>query len=410
MKRFKQIAIFLICLILGTSFQGLQPAKASSGDYGVATFVSSLPSNSNKSTVVSLTKGAGFGWAREEYTYSSSIDFAPYDAAYSKIHGSGLKILGLLTYQEGVSHSDWKNYVKSVVGHFPGVSAWEIMNEADNYLSASDYTVYLKEANAIIKSKGNATVVLTGLTARKEVYPFWDGVKVAGGWDSFDVLGLHMFHDGVPTEDSFNNGTLSQEVQKVVNSINKNGGGKRIWVTELGYDSNNYGLTNQANWLVQSLGIVHGFSEVEKIFVFRLYDHGNGLGLVTSGFKQKESYGAVKNYLSGAAPAPAPAPTPKPTVSAAPVSVVSPTESATPTPTITKTPEISPSPSISPVLIVAPAPITSAPATVLTRALGILNKVKLMTWYLIGGGSILILTGLFAFLRFFLRPKVLKKP
>ncbi len=328
MKNISQLLVVFLGfnLVLSSLFVLPKSAQASSASFGVVGFVSSLPSNADKQTVVTSAKNAGFGWVREEYTYSDSMDFSPYDAAYSKIHGSGLKILGLLTYPgDGKSHADWKNYVSSVVGHFPGVSAWEIMNEVDNNLSPADYTVYLKEASTIIRAKGGATIVLSGVTARKEVYPFWDGVKDSGGWDAFDVVGLHMFHDGVPTEDSYNNGTLNQEVQKVVDSINKNGGGKKIWVTEIGYDADKYGLSNEANWLVQSLGIVHGFSEVDKIFVFRLYDHGNGLGLLTSNFKEKEAYQAVKNYLTGSvsspiAPpvvtAPAPVPAPEPSVEA----------------------------------------------------------------------------------------------
>jgi hypothetical protein len=129
-----------------------------------------------------------------------------------------------------------------------------------------------------------------------------------------------MFHDGSPFEDSYNNGTFRQEIQKVVNTINNNGGGKPIWITEMGYDSNNYGLSNQANWLVDSLKIAQSFSEVNKVFIFRAYDKGNGLGLLTSGFVEKESYNAVKNWLlNGTAPS-------------EPVAAVTTTE-ATPAPT-----------------------------------------------------------------------------
>ena len=316
MKNEKILKIAVRCLIalvvmLGINAVNLFRVHASSpNDYGVVGFVSSLSSSGDKNTVVAKTTNAGFGWVREEYTYADSIDFAPYDSAYSKIKNANLKILGLLTYPgSDKSHAQWKDYVKEVVGHFPGVSAWEIMNEADNYLSAADYAVFLKEANEIIKGKGSATVVCSGLTARKEVYPFWDGLKSAGAWDSFDVVGLHMFHDGTPYEDSYNNGTLSQEVQKVINTINDNGGGKSIWVTELGYDSDNYGSANQASWMVESLKIIKGFSEVGKVFVFRLYDHGNGLGLLNSSFGEKEVYGAVKNWLANGSVEVAPPPT-----------------------------------------------------------------------------------------------------
>lgn len=274
------------------TFVAKHARAANSSGYGAVTFISSLPSSSDKTTVASKIASAGMGWAREEYTYPV-VDYAPYDSAYSKLKAQGFQILGLLTYPGGISHDEWKNYVNKVVDHFPGVSAWEIMNEADNYLSPADYAIFLREAHEIIKGKGSATVVCSGLTARKEVYPFWTGLRDAGGWDYFDVIGLHMFHDGSPYEDSYNNGTFSQEIQKVINTV----GGKPIWITELGYDSNNYGATNQANWLVESLKIAQGYSQVYKVFIFRAYDHGNGLGLLTFSFSEKESYIAVKNWL-----------------------------------------------------------------------------------------------------------------
>lgn len=292
-------------------------SAAGRSDVGVVTFVSSLPKSSAKETATEKAQDAGFSWAREEYTYSGEMNWAPYDGAYSRLRGAGFRILGLLTYPEGGSHDAWKKYVDEVVDRYPGVAAWEIMNEADNYLSAGDYTPYLKEAYDIIKSKGSATVVMTGLTARWEVYPFWDGVAGAGGWGSFDAVGLHIFHDGPPGEDSYNNGILSQEVQQVVNSINKNGGGKGIWVTEFGFDSNAYGLENQTNWMIEGLNIVSGFGEVQKIFIYRLYDRDTAHGLVTSSFGEKPVYTAVKNWMTGssepvAAAVIEPAPTPAP--------------------------------------------------------------------------------------------------
>lgn len=351
-KKFKLSKLslaFLIALIFISPFfsglylsNNLAVAQAmSSKDFGVVGFISSRPASGDKQTAVTEAKNAGFGWEKEEYTYSDNMDFAPYDSAYSKIHGSGLKVLGLLTYPgDGKSHDAWKNYVNSVVGHFPGVSAWEIMNEADNYLSAADYAVYLKEANAIIKSKGSATVVCTGLGARKEVYPFWEGLKSAGAWDSFDVIGLHMYHDGTPYEDSYNNGTMPQEVQKVVNISD----GKGIWVTEFGYDPSKYGESDATKWLIEGLGIVRGFSEVQHIFIFRLYDNGDSFGLLTSGLKEKPVYTAVKNFLTGSAPAPAPAPvsTPAPVASSAPVNNPAPAQPAdsNPAPTAVPVPKI----------------------------------------------------------------------
>lgn len=124
-------------------------------------------------------------------------------------------------------------------------------------------------------------------------------MAAAGGWGYFDKVGLHIYHDDNPYEDSYNNGIFSSEVQQVVDSINKNGGGKGIWVTEFGYDSDKYGLDNQTNWTIESMKIMRGMAQVEKVFIYRLFDKGNGLGLVNSSFSPKPVYEPVKNFLSG---------------------------------------------------------------------------------------------------------------
>jgi hypothetical protein len=272
---------------------------ANKNDFGAVSYSSSLPSNTNKQIVVNEMTKLGVGWAREEYTYSGSIDFAPYDAAYSRLRAANLNILGLLTYQSGISHAQWRSYLNSMVGHFSSVNAWEVMNEADNYLSPADYVTYLQEAHDIIKAKNSGTtVILSGITARVESPNFWNGVSAAGGWGYFDVVGLHIFHNTDPYHDSYNNGTLAQEVQHAINSINSNGGGKKIWLTEFGWDSDRFGTDNQATWFSQGLPIVHNFSEVEKIFVFRMFDHGNGFGLLTSDFSEKPAFNAVKDTIS----------------------------------------------------------------------------------------------------------------
>lgn len=276
-----------------------EASAANSGDFGVASFVSSLPNNTHKQTIVSEMSKLGVGWGREEYSYSDDINFAPYDVAYSKLHAANKNILGLLTYSPGKTHAQWRNYVTSIVNHFPGVTAWEIMNEADNYLSPSDYVTFLKEAHTIIKAKNSSSkIILSGITSRVESPNFWNGVSQADGWGYFDAVGLHIYHDGDPSQDSYNNGSLGEEVQHAIDSINNNGGGKKIWVTEFGWDSGSFGEENQANWLSSGLETVHNFSEVEKIFIFRMYETNDGLGLLRSNFTEKPSFNAVKDAIS----------------------------------------------------------------------------------------------------------------
>ncbi len=294
---FLGIAIF--SFIYFPSAQMINP-----GDFGAVSFVASLPNDNDKLAIIAKIKKAGFGWVREEYTYTLPMNYVPFDNAYQKILEGNLKILGLLTYPgPDKSHEIWKEYVTETVGRYPEAAAWEIMNEADNYLSAADYTVYLKEASEIIRDKSPAAkIIATGITSRVGDNQFWDGIASAGGWGAFDGVGLHIYHEGDPYEDSNDNGTFYQEIQKAVASIRQNGADKTIWITEFGYDSNKYGEDDQADWLVESFSIMKTMPEVERAFVYRVYEHEDGLGLLDIDFKEKDAFSAVKTWFDQGAP------------------------------------------------------------------------------------------------------------
>ena len=276
-------------------------AASLSSEFGVNGAVSSLQGDSTKQSAVNKMASGGFGWTRDEFNYSDTIDFTPYDAAHNLANVSGIKTLGLLSYPgSGKTHDQWKSFVSSVVTHYgSGISAWEIMNEADVYLSASDYTVYLKEAYDIIKANNSgATIVLSGLTSRIEATDFWNGVAVAGGWGYFDNIGLHIYHNGSPEKVNFGGGDLVGEIDRVVGNINKNGGGKNIWITEIGYKSSVDGDENQSNWLARTLAMAKSVSKVSKLFIYRLYDNGDGYGLLNSDLIEKTAFGRVKDTIS----------------------------------------------------------------------------------------------------------------
>lgn len=282
---------------------GVKHTAASSlaSEFGVTGAVASLSSDASKSTATSKITEAGFGWVRQEYTYSGAIDFTPYDAALTKTKAAGLKTLVLLAYPgSDKTHDDWKSYVTSVATHLGSDgAAYEIMNEIDNALSASDYVTYLSEARTIIlAANSNATIVLSGLTSRQQATDFWDGVVAAGGWSMFDKIGLHVYHSGYPEKVNFGGGDLIGELDRVVGNINKNGGGKKIWITEIGYLSGAEGTTNQANWLARTLVMSKTVSSVEKMFLYHLYDgSGDAYGLLSTSLAEKPAFGTVKSTV-----------------------------------------------------------------------------------------------------------------
>ncbi len=304
------LAAGFIFLTIGTSGRigqvGLKPPIASAAnlyeEYGVIGAVPSLASDSQKQAAIDKIAESGYGWMRHEFHYENPVSFEHYDAAQAKAKTKGIKTLGLLVYPgNDKSHDDWKNYVRSVVSHFGSeIPAWEIMNEADNYLSGADYVVYLNEARDIIRSiNSGATIVLSGITSRPETPNFWNGVAAAGGWGSFDVIGLHVYHSGNPERVNFGGGDLLAEYDRALASIKKNGGGKKIWITETGYKASQVGNEDQANWLARTLIMSRSVPTIEKIFIYRLYDDSKDTyGLLGADLSPRPAYERVKAVIS----------------------------------------------------------------------------------------------------------------
>ena len=77
--------------------------------------------------------------------------------------------------------------------------------------------------------------------------------------------------------------------------------GKGVWITELGRPSEteNYTEETQASYLVN--GIVGVYPEVERVFVYELYDYTdleppkeNYFGLLTLEYEKKPAYHSLK--------------------------------------------------------------------------------------------------------------------
>jgi hypothetical protein len=299
-----QLRNYLALVLVFAAFFLIRPqsAHALSSEFGVVGAVPSFASDSAKQTAVDKIAELGAGWMRHEFRIDMPIDFTPYDAANNKAKAKGIKTLGLLLFTgSDRGHDGWKAYVQSVVSHYGSdITAWEIMNEPDNYLSGADYTAYLKEARDIIRSiNPSATIVLGGITSRVETPNFWNAVAAAGGWDAFDVAGLHVYHSGNPEKVNFGGGDLLAEYDRAVTALKKNGGGKKIWITETGYTAAGNGNDNQANWLARTLIMSRAVPSIEKIFVYRLADDSQATyGLMGADFSNRPAFDRIKEVIS----------------------------------------------------------------------------------------------------------------
>lgn len=285
-----------------TFFSSTSKAQALSQEFGILGAIPSLGTDAAKQSGIDKIVDLSIGWTRHEFHYLDSMNFEHYDAAQAKAKAKDIKTLALLVYPGAdKSHDQWKTYVRSIAEHYGNeMPAYEIMNEADNYLSGADYVVYLREAHEIIKAVNpGAIVVLSGITSRPETPNFWNAVGAAGGWPYFDVAGLHVYHEGNPEKVNFGGGDLLAEYDRAIAALKKNGGGKKIWITETGYKTSDVGEDNQAKWLTRTLAMTRAVSIIEKIFIYRLWDgDGSTYGLTTSGMAPRPAYEAVKDIIS----------------------------------------------------------------------------------------------------------------
>jgi hypothetical protein len=294
-SRFKRKFFSLIVLVLIIAF----PLSTFAGVFGVGAYLSSEP-DADKTTVANMMSDLGMSITRMTINYSDNIDWSPYDTAVELTRSRNIENLILLHYEGSLpSSGDYCNFVGQVASRYSGKTAgYEILNEADNYLSGSNYAPYLScSYDAIKANDSGAKVIASGLTARTEATNFWQGIVNAGAWDKLDAIGLHPYREKAPEVVDFNIGDFVTSINIAANFINGHGGGKKIWLTEFG-TKNSVGDANQANYTARSFIMARSVSEVEKIISYRFRDNGEGYGIVNSNLSHRSLWDRYKDVLN----------------------------------------------------------------------------------------------------------------
>jgi hypothetical protein len=351
------------------------------------------------------------GWASFQESSRSSYTQYHVDKAdwiVNQARARGINVLGMLwrtpdwanngagTATPPSDPDDYGRIARWAAEHFKGrVAAWEVWNEPNlDYFfngTPADYVKLLKASYSQFKAGDPNTKVVLGGPSYNDT-DWLEKVYAAGAQGYFDVMATHPYQgvaDAAPEKrDDGTIWTLSH-VAAVRDLMQKNGDGdKKIWFTEFGWSSHaNQG--NEPNWrrgvtpeqqgdyLVRSIKYVReNFPYVTHMFWYNERNRDTGdvqldnYGLMHRDLKPKPAYTALKDYLTGSAPAPSPAPTstptpvaPKPTSTPTPASTSTP---AAPKPTSTPTPPATtppaPAPTGTPSSPPAPAP-TNTPAS-----------------------------------------------
>ena len=193
-------------------------------------------------------------WLRTDFVWSiierkkGTYNFSVYDNIVDKLAQRNISVLGIITAGgiKGMgaekNPEEWSAYIRATVSHFKGrVDHWEIINEHDHpvYTVTADknkgrgYGKLLKIAYKTVKEANpDAKVLYGGLAMNKQDY-IEESLKVAG--DSYDIMNFHTYPAPNMPEAS-----LEKLMGMLNKSMQKYGGKKPVWLTEIGSTTAEY--------------------------------------------------------------------------------------------------------------------------------------------------------------------------
>lgn len=241
-------------------------------------------------TLVRMAQDIGVEWTREEISWASwgpNPDNSFYDKRLRMVTDAGFRVIGMLLttpdklrdkscreHAKRVNEPDYwcaptdpaayGKWVQQVVERYdadgiddapgsPRVDAWEIWNEPDidgTWLPKADpvaYAALLRAGYDAVKAADPSALVLNGGVMTFDSIGnnrFMDQVVAIAGWDSFDVLSLHPWLiDYAPDDPHLNNPrekydvTIPGRLEMAKRWVEAHGGGKQIWLTEVGWST-----------------------------------------------------------------------------------------------------------------------------------------------------------------------------
>ncbi|MBX0327806.1 glycoside hydrolase family 5 protein [Oscillochloris sp. ZM17-4] len=278
----------------------------------------------------------GARWSREEISWAAwgpSEDNRFYDRRLGQIADAGVGIIGMLLttpkqyrdpacvrYAKDTNQPEYwcaptdmaayARWAAGVVERYDGdgykdapgsprVAAWEIWNEPDldgTWLPRADagaYAQMLRLAHDAIKAADPTATVLNGGVYTFDAVGqsgFMDRVVDLAGWDSFDVISIHPWLiDHAPDDPSLINPrerfdvTIPGRIELVKRWAAARGGGKPIWISEMGWSTCGGSCApqfakseqEQADYMVRSF-VLAAAAGVEHVSYFQLEDKFGG--------------------------------------------------------------------------------------------------------------------------------------
>ncbi|HWA10132.1 MAG TPA: glycosyl hydrolase [Opitutaceae bacterium] len=219
---------------------------------------------------------------------------------------------GGMTPYTPAGFSAYGRYATEVLKHYGSqIQSLEVWNEYNGSFCqgpatsdrAGTYTKMLQAAYSAIKAARPDVTVLGGATAGAPL-PYWEKLMADGALTSMDALSIHPYRYDSPPEGIENDVLALQALTRQYN----HGQTKPIWVTEIGWGTNDAGgvpisEATQASYLVRAYALLLSVN-VERVYWYLFRDYNNlSMGLTKDDATPKAAAFAMEvmiRELSGA--------------------------------------------------------------------------------------------------------------
>ena len=320
-RSFRIVPLLIVCIVLANA--GLQQSAAETPDsqrtistYGViragagmtvgTDFWSGTTPTDFQRRDMPLIRESGIQMLRLEFNSGSVPNLRTLVPA---VTSNGIKVLGLLlrvdlTPNGAIEYGSW---VYSVVSEFKNnVHVWEIMNEPnlDKFFSGKDpakYTEFLKQGYTQAKRADPTCTVLGGsvVFTHQSGQNFVKAIYTNGGKDYMDALSFHPYCDPYAPNDTSSTPNPYVYLTKIRDIMVQNGdSNKKIWITEVGWSSDDVGEANQALYIGQALTMALNWGFIDTYIHFCWHGGTGDKGLVSANFQPKPAFYTVKDFTA----------------------------------------------------------------------------------------------------------------
>ena len=266
----------------------------------------------------------GVSWILHTFYWSSiepeqgEWNFLYYDALVDRNKAAGIKILGVLAYDNWWIHDDMSehkyippqrlpdflNYVRETVEHFRGrVDAWCIWNEPNfQFWTGTDdeFIELARQAAGAVREVDSEVILLGGAFNRNILglpEKFIRGLFESGAMDKTDAIAFHPYE--------LNPYRTALLYERFRNIVDEYGFGDKIWVTEIGYPTGGWYPTRVQEkrfpeYVIKTC-VLLAAAGARKILWYQLFDpHSRSSG------NSEDFFGLVRssrNYVSKGAEA-----------------------------------------------------------------------------------------------------------